>query len=245
MKNKALLLHHEHYDIINMLSDEEAGALLKAAFEYDINGKVPEFSDRVLSMNFVIIRRFLDSNRERYERVSRSRSKNALKRWNAENGEKNEEAMLTDALASNTNENEKENKKEKENENATVTEKENKKEKENETNLPPDKAEEEQTSSRPKPYGQFSNVYLSDEEILSLKESCNDYKSRIDSFSTYVKLSGSPSSDHYAQLLNWNMFPANDKPPVKPKPPGERREPTFDISAFTSKAVGIKYEPPI
>lgn len=31
---------------------------------------------------------------------------------------------------------------------------------------------------------------------------------------------------------------------TKPKPPGERREPTFDVSAFTKKAIGIKYVPP-
>lgn len=31
---------------------------------------------------------------------------------------------------------------------------------------------------------------------------------------------------------------------IKQKPPGERREPTFDVSAFTKKAIGIKYVPP-
>ncbi len=31
---------------------------------------------------------------------------------------------------------------------------------------------------------------------------------------------------------------------VRQKPPGERREPTFDVSEFTKKAVGIKYVPP-
>ena len=30
----------------------------------------------------------------------------------------------------------------------------------------------------------------------------------------------------------------------KPKPPGERREPTFDVSEFTKKAVNIKFVPP-
>lgn len=31
---------------------------------------------------------------------------------------------------------------------------------------------------------------------------------------------------------------------VKQKPPGERREPTFDVSEFTKQAIGIKYVPP-
>ena len=30
----------------------------------------------------------------------------------------------------------------------------------------------------------------------------------------------------------------------KPKPPGERREPTFDVSEFTKKALDLKYVPP-
>ncbi len=52
--------------------------------------------------------------------------------------------------------------------------------------------------------------------------------------------------DIQREKMKWQQqkMKATPKKDTKQKPPGERREPTFDVSAFTSKAVGIKYTPP-
>lgn len=237
MKNKAIVLHHEFSEMFRKLTVEEAGIIIKAVFEYDVNGTDFSSEDRLVDFAFGEIKRYLDSNRERYEKISRVKSENAKKQWEAlAKAKKAEEKMELQAVAINENENINENEIEIENVNVNVNE--------NET-LPPDEgARKKHTHSQPKPYGEFANVFLTDEQLLNLKKRCNDAEQRIDSFSAYLKSSGKLCRDHYAQLINWRIFPTDKGTPIRAKPPGERREPTFDVSAFTSKAVGIKYEPP-
>lgn len=54
--------------------------------------------------------------------------------------------------------------------------------------------------------------------------------------------------DIQREKMKWQQQQQKSKPAasknVRQKPPGERREPTFDVSAFTKKAIGIKYVPP-
>ncbi len=45
MMKKALLLHYDLFDTFSLLSDEELGKLIRAVFEYDISGNMPEFED--------------------------------------------------------------------------------------------------------------------------------------------------------------------------------------------------------
>ena len=78
---KTFLLLHDFGDIINMLSDSEAGQIIKAVFNYEINSVEPEFTDRTMRIVFFDIKRFLDSNRENYKKVCKQRSEYAKKRW--------------------------------------------------------------------------------------------------------------------------------------------------------------------
>ncbi len=231
MKNKAIVLHHEFINMFRKLTDKEAGLIIKAVFEYDVNGTDCEFEERVVDLAYSEIKRYLDSNREKYERLSRTKSENAKKQWTAlAEAKKSAKKMELHAAAINENENINENESESENETAVTCEAE--------------PAAEKQTHTKLKPYGEFCNVYLSDEQMLSLKNRCNNAEQRIESLSAYMKASGKLYLDHYAQLINWRMFPTGEDAPVKTKPPGERREPTFDVKEFTKKAVGIKYVPP-
>ena len=108
-------------------------------------------------------------------------------------------------------------------------------------------AEENNIHTQKNTFGEFKNVYLTPEEHRRLTERFPDYLSRIESLSAYMKATGKTYRDHYAQLINWHSYTstaaAKENTATK-KPPGERREPTFDVSAFTKKAVGIKYVPP-
>lgn len=234
MKNKALILHHDYYEVITLLSDEEKGKLLTAIMEYDINGEETEFEDRALLVLFKQIKRSIDVSHKNYESTCKRRSENAKKRWDA-NAEEN---MQLHANAYNENENG--NEKENENENVNGNEKQT-------ASAENEAAKEASCEHTHKtPHGEFKNVFLSEEEYTKLKQRAADADKRIDSLSAYMKASGKTYEDHYAQLLNWQIFVKNT-PEVKQKtkkPPGERREPTFDVSEFTKKALNLKYVPP-
>lgn len=245
MKNKALLIHHDYYDIVRLLTVEESGILFKAMLEYDINGTEPEFEDRALTLLFAQFKKSLDSNRKHYEQTCKRKSENAKKRWKKEEGEISEEE---DADAQKLMQNDADAYKRKANENANGNV--NVKEKEGASDaLKKQEAENADTQTHKMPCGEFKNVLLSEEELTRLKEKTPDALRRIESLSAYIKSSGKVYSDHYAQLLNWRLFEnsscgAPKRDDKSCKPPGERREPTFDVSEFTKKALDIRYVPP-
>ena len=78
---QALLLHYDFYDMFSLLTDEEAGKLFRAAFEYDINNILPNFEDRMLETCFRQIRHSLDRNHAHYEEVCFRRSEAAKRKW--------------------------------------------------------------------------------------------------------------------------------------------------------------------
>ena len=55
-----------------------------------------------------------------------------------------------------------------------------------------------------KPYGEFQNVWLTDDELEKLKKKFpQDYKDRIESLSAYKKSKGKKYKSDYATILNW------------------------------------------
>ena len=78
---KSLLIHHDLYPVIEMLTDEEAGLILKALFAYDVDGEITEFGDRMLQSTYMRITECLDRNREKYDEAVERNRKAALKRW--------------------------------------------------------------------------------------------------------------------------------------------------------------------
>lgn len=267
MKNKAIILHHDYKDIFSLLSDEESGKLLKALFLYDVDGYETIFDERELNLVFLQVKKSLDANREHYEETCRKRAESASKRWekreekakekeeesrgktkkkmqlhaNADNTNANANANLNASANVNANENANENASA--NSNVNVNANENARE----SSLHEKREEaplQEKTQTQKVSYGEFQNVFLTDKEYRSLSLRFDDLSKRIDSFSAYMKSSGKTYADHYAQLINWRLFATADSTPKGKKPPGERREPTFDISEFTKKAIGIKYVPP-
>ena len=78
---KSLLIHHDLYPVIEMLTDDEAGLILKALFAYDVDGEITEFGDRMLQSTYMRITECLDRNREKYDEAVERNRKAALKRW--------------------------------------------------------------------------------------------------------------------------------------------------------------------
>ncbi len=81
---KALLLHHDFYRMFKLLTEEEAGRLIMAVFEYDINGVVTEFEDRLMTACYIRITECLERNNERYDDIRLKRIEAAKKRWEKE-----------------------------------------------------------------------------------------------------------------------------------------------------------------
>ena len=79
-KRKSLVLYHDSYSLISMLSDEEAGKLIKAVFEFDISGILPDDLNDKQKMVFAVIQNYLILNRENYEKKCRTNRRVALER---------------------------------------------------------------------------------------------------------------------------------------------------------------------
>ncbi len=265
MKHKATVIFHDSYDMIKFLTVKEKGLLFEAIIDYDVKGIEPELPSRFLEYAFMSFKKQLDANREHYEEVCRARGKSARKRWEKEEeagenepSEADEMQKEANAMQNNANEeNTKTNTKTKSNKKTNTKKKTSSK-----TNvcvISEGDAEEKpfeadaadlsaDTHTEKNTYGEFSNVFLTDEEHKRINERFSDGEKRIDSLSAYLKTSGRFYPDHYAMLINWKLydtsFASHQVPEVMKKPPGERREPTFDVSEFTKKAIGIKYVKP-
>ena len=83
MARDSFILYLEQKQIFEMLTDEEAGQLIKAIFEYEDTGQIV-LLDRSLQIAFLPIRNVLDRNKEKYEKVVERNKKNLEKRWNKE-----------------------------------------------------------------------------------------------------------------------------------------------------------------
>ena len=65
-RKESFILYHSDYNLIKKLSETDQAALLKAIFEYEIDGKEP-ILDAVADVVFTAIRQHLDFNRIKYE----------------------------------------------------------------------------------------------------------------------------------------------------------------------------------
>ena len=71
-KKESFILYLEHEELINELSDEDAGRLFKQLFSYVSNGQTPDLSGSS-KLAFISIRQDLDRNRKKYEEIIEKR----------------------------------------------------------------------------------------------------------------------------------------------------------------------------
>lgn len=95
MNKKSFILYQNQEEIIDRLTDEQAGKLFKAIFDHQRDEKIE--LDDILSLIFIPIRQLLEINKSNYEKVCKINKKNIEKRW------KNE-AKKYGRIRSNTNE---------------------------------------------------------------------------------------------------------------------------------------------
>lgn len=83
-KKKAFILYNDYIKHIGKLSDEDAGRLFKAIFDYVNEGKLPDL-DGMAAMAFSFIANQLDTDLQKYEETCKKRSENIKKRWEKAN----------------------------------------------------------------------------------------------------------------------------------------------------------------
>lgn len=82
IQKKSFILYCEQKEVMDDLSKEEVGILIYAIFDYVENGIIPSFKDRTLNLAFKLIKRQLDFDKEKYEKICKQNSENQRKRWN-------------------------------------------------------------------------------------------------------------------------------------------------------------------
>ena len=78
---KSFVLYHDFSNLFSLLTDEELGRLIRAIFDYSINGTFPENLMEKEQVAFMMIRNTLDRDREKYEKVCNRNKENARIRW--------------------------------------------------------------------------------------------------------------------------------------------------------------------
>jgi hypothetical protein len=73
-KMNSFVLLNKYGDIFKDLNDKQAGVLIKAIFEYQIEGKLAHLSDLELKMAFKFIKRDLDYNNSKYQQICQKRA---------------------------------------------------------------------------------------------------------------------------------------------------------------------------
>ena len=84
MGKDSFILYLEQQEIFEMLTDEQAGQLIKNIFTYERTGDMPQM-DKMLNLAFIPIMQALDKNRYKYEEKCKKNKENIEKRWNKKN----------------------------------------------------------------------------------------------------------------------------------------------------------------
>ena len=94
MEKNSFLIYLDYQEQFEMLTDEQAGQLIKAIINYEKTSKVPEL-EGVIKIAFSFIKAQLDRDREKWKEEKKKRSeagkKGMKKRWsNSDTENKNE-----------------------------------------------------------------------------------------------------------------------------------------------------------
>lgn len=102
---KSFLIYYQHLSLFQQLSDEQAGILIKAILEYEVNGIIPNFGQDSLLTGFFfgVFKPYLDDHRVEYEKKCKKNSANIRKRWSKGTSE-SENSVGIQEVSQDTNE---------------------------------------------------------------------------------------------------------------------------------------------
>lgn len=100
----SFILYTEQKEVINKLSDEQAGKLIKAIYEYVETEKMPEL-DPLLDIVIIPFKQNLDRNKEKYNKISEIRAKAGAKGGKQKKQKQTKESKCNDNDNVNENDN--------------------------------------------------------------------------------------------------------------------------------------------
>ena len=116
MAKDSFILYTEQKEVIDKLSDEQAGRLIKAIYEYVETEKMPEL-DPLLDIVIIPFKQNLDRNKEKYNKISEIRAKAGAKGGKQKKQKQTKESKCNDNDNENVNDNDNENDNENDNDN--------------------------------------------------------------------------------------------------------------------------------
>jgi hypothetical protein len=99
---KGFFTYFHHFEVLQTLSDAQAGRLYKALLRYGCTGELPDFSaEEGLNVAFTLFRVEIDYNFARYTEISETRSKAAKKSAQARRAKAGQDDQQTQHLSAN------------------------------------------------------------------------------------------------------------------------------------------------
>lgn len=185
----SFILYNSFYEPIKNLTNEQLGKLLRAVFDYTINGVTTKDNDILIAFMFIKHQIDLDTKKWKEERKKRSEAGriggiNRAKNQNQNLSSKSKQCLGVFRSAKQSQANQGDNV----NVNVNVN---NKKE-----------------NNKKKKFGEFDNVLLTEEEYTKLEN--NNLLTYIEKLSTYLESTGKKYKSHYATILNWSRKEKQD-----------------------------------
>ena len=79
MSKRAIMLHYDSIEQLELLNDEERGRVLLDLLKYARDGQVPEYSEPSMKMMFSILKQRTDAEAQKYEEICKKRSQAGIK----------------------------------------------------------------------------------------------------------------------------------------------------------------------
>ena len=199
-EKKSFMIYLDNEKQVNMLTDEQAGKLFKALFEFAKDGTETDFNDGMIAMAFSFMADSIKRDTEKYESICQKRAENIKKRWN----KKQDEGNTNDTNVYNCNFC---------NTNHTHIDKDKDIDKDIDIDIDKEidinkrtvKPSPAPPKSVKKKFGEYGNVSLTDEQYSQLVKDygepvMNDYIQRMDE---YIQMKGKKYKDFNLALRNW------------------------------------------
>lgn len=217
MPKNSFVLYTEQKAVINKLSDEQAGKLIKAIYEYVETGELKEL-DPVIDLVITPFITVLDKDLKKYEETKKKRAEAGAKggKQTQANTKAKKQSETNQANASNDKQNKADESKDKQSEtNQAVND--NEYEYVNDNNISKE-IYKENTSSEDKSstddakaskkeikhkYGQYKHVLLKDKELQKLKEDYSNWEELITYLDDYIEMKGYKAKSHYLCIKKW------------------------------------------
>lgn len=218
-EKKSFIMYMDQRRLINKLSDEEAGKLLKAVYEYQATGQIAELPPAA-DMLFGVICNQLDRDNAKWARTVERRAE-AGRAGGRAKAEGSKQMLANASKSKQMLANVADNDNDTDNVNVSVNESENDNDNESagepRADGPPSASSPTPTpdNTKPIPRGTFGNVLLTDAEMQRLKEfRPNDWEQKLAYLDGYIARTGKTYDNHLLTIITWAEDDDKKAPPA-------------------------------